>query len=252
VVSSNNSIDAWNQHVDGAVAIAKARGLRQLQNEQSLLLFRTVRTQMLLTSVQMRKAVHDFPGPRGWLSDVEDDQSVSYKLMQIALEIPTLLHQAQAAFATARSVKTSGNVNTLLLEAERIQQQLLELESSLPPHYGFKSSAYVSSIDEKKIDTAEAWPGPLHTYVDVNIASIRNHTRMNQILCSCVVIDALKWLDPGGYINDDRYRRARHTVQTLVDEVCYSVPFHLWGQDLGVKARPDGQNKRGQCHHSQL
>lgn len=42
---------AWSSHVDGATAIVMSRGPYQLDNPQSLALFRAVRTQMVIDQV---------------------------------------------------------------------------------------------------------------------------------------------------------------------------------------------------------
>lgn len=45
---------AWQNHVDGVTAIVKSRGPEQMENPQSLALFRAVRMQMVRQHGQSR------------------------------------------------------------------------------------------------------------------------------------------------------------------------------------------------------
>ena len=91
ITSSEHSVSAWARHIEGAVAIVKARGVKQFDDPQSLLLFRAVRTQMLTNAVQQRRAVDNFPGPKGWLSDLPDDESGALTVLEFSIALPNLL-----------------------------------------------------------------------------------------------------------------------------------------------------------------
>jgi hypothetical protein len=54
IAIADHSIAAWNKHVEGAIAIVRARDKQQHAQLESLSLFRTVRTQMLMTGLQHR------------------------------------------------------------------------------------------------------------------------------------------------------------------------------------------------------
>ena len=246
ITSSEHSVSAWAKHIDGAVAIVKARGVKQFEDRQSLSLFRAVRTQMLTNAIQQRKPIDDFPGPKGWLSDIQDDQLEAFNLIEFSITLPNLLSRSKDTLSREYSPETSIEVQSLLDEAQNIQNALLSWETQIPEEWAYRSVAHVSlSVDPTKVEETEAWPGPMHMYNDLHISSIRNNIRVSQMLCSSVLIDALKWLHPESYLDDERYCSARNRLQDLVDEICYSVPFHLWGQDLGEKVRPDGQNREG-------
>ena len=250
LVSSDHSVLAWSKHVDGAVALVKARGVTQFGDPSSLLLFRTVRTLMLTNAVQQRKALVEFPGPKGWLSDLEGDQSESFHIIEYSVALPNVLSAASTLLGQAKDVDSAARVESLLQQALEIERALLNWQRNMPAEWAYKTAATaIFAVEPDSVDEMEVWPGPLHTYADVNASSIRNNARVSQILCSAVVLDALKWLDPEGYMRDDKYRVTKGRVQGLVDDICYSVPFHLWGQDLGEKVRPDGQLKSGRLNY---
>ena len=48
-MSTDDTIDAWEHHVDGAVALTKLRGVDQFKTSMSRAVFRAVRTMMVRT-----------------------------------------------------------------------------------------------------------------------------------------------------------------------------------------------------------
>ncbi|EME81382.1 uncharacterized protein MYCFIDRAFT_155566 [Pseudocercospora fijiensis CIRAD86] len=237
VTSSERSVQAWAKHIEGAVAIVRARGPQQFANPQSLLLFRAVRTQMLTNAIQQCRDIPDFPGAKGWAGDIGEDQNAASTLIKYSVRLPTLLTKAKPLFLSEKTPQTIAQVTEMLVEAFEIQRGLLDWEQQIPAQWGYRSIANrrFSAPDVDSIDDVEVWPGPtMHVYKDVHIACIRNNNRVSQILCCSIVIDALKWLneDPARCTSDERFISARHRLQTLVDEICYSVPFHMYGPDL--------------------
>jgi hypothetical protein len=47
IMSTDDTITAWGNHVDGAVALTKLRGTEQFKDEMSHAIFRAVRTMMV-------------------------------------------------------------------------------------------------------------------------------------------------------------------------------------------------------------
>ena len=89
---------------------------------------------------------------------------------------------------------------------------------------------------------AEAWPGPLHVYQDVPLASIVNDYRVCRIFCQRVIMACTTWLSLGGnYPVTQAYNNAVFTIQKMVDEISACVKFHLCydmqpvAQELGLE-----------------
>lgn len=116
----------------------------------------------------------------------------------------------------------------LLREAYDLQNELYQWDMNMPAQFGYKSVMHVTAVPcDDNVKVTELWPGPVHDYRDVHTASIRNNNRVSQLLISNVVTGALRWLDPGNYMEDRRYLAAIYRVQYLVDDIAASVPFNL-------------------------
>ena len=169
--------------------------------------------------------------------DLPDDVAGAVQLLEYSIALPNFVSNAKSLFDREKGDESAEEVHKLLQQALETQQALRKFDSYMPSKWGYRCVTTVSSvISEDEIDDLEAWPGPVHSYQDINVSSIRNNNRVNQMLCSSTVIDALEWLDPAGYTNDERYAAAQRRVQSLVDDICYRVPFHLWSQLVENKA----------------
>ena len=127
-----------------------------------------------------------------------------------------------------RTPNSIWEVNRVLHETYDLQNELFQWDMNMPPHFGYRSTSNTSSLLEKDATSPpEAWPPSIHFYNNVHTASIRNNNRVSQLLCSNVVVQALKWLDPEGFSADGRFKAAVYRIQYLVNDIAASVPFHL-------------------------
>lgn len=227
---------AWARHIEGATTLVRARGATQFDNPKSHMVFRAVRTQMLTNAVQQRKPLPDFPD--GWTSDLDGKESAASALIKYSILLPDLLARAKRIFAAERTMDSFAQVQILLGEAFEMQGRLTDWEHSMPPQWGYRSLAITPEpVDADQIEHLEAWPGVLHIYRDVHTACIRNNNRVTQMYYCTIVIDALKWLFGEKFDTDERYYASMYRLQTLVDEICYSVPFHLYGAEAANGVR---------------
>ena len=159
-------------------------------------------------------------------------------MIEHSIQLPDILAKAKNLLVLERNEKTIRKVNDLLQSAYDLQHELFEWDLNMPPQFSCKTLFHSSgpfppatknesSFAEEALESDVWRPGPIHIYEDLQIASIRNNNRVSQLLCSSVVIDSLKWLDPEGYAGDRRYKAAAYRVRYLVDDVVASVPFHL-------------------------
>lgn len=226
---------------------------------------------MLMDAIQRRELIGGFSGPEGWSSDSNQSSTSS---LRSSMKMPDVLARARtlldedaertpAAFqqvrvgedAKSRTELTLEQVEGLLREAYDLQNELYRWDMNMPAQFGYKSVMHITAVPrDDNVKVTQVWPGPVHEYRDVHTASIRNNNRVSQLLCSNVVIGALRWLDPEHYMEDRRYLAAVYRVQYLVDDIAASVPFNLGYSDQefapsSAKQRADdpGRTPDGFC-----
>lgn len=194
MTSSEHSVQARARHIEGAITIVKARGPKQFRDSKSLVLFRAVRTQMLICAIQQRRAVPEFSG--NWIADLEGDDSAATLLIRSLIRLPGLLVKAKSVLYTERTPEMTLAITALLQEAEEIQRDLVDWETQHPDRWK-PSSVANSPIHEEvaMVEELNTWLRAVHLHRDVYAACMRNNERVNQMLCSSVVGDALKWLN---------------------------------------------------------
>lgn len=244
--TTSSHIDNWSKHIQGAVSLVKSRGMAQFDNPQSLLLFRSTRIQMLTDAISRAEPLESFPGPCGWLGDQKDGMTTS--LIEHTIRLPGILSNAKDLLAREKDPQSIAKVEELLEEAYNLQRMLFDWELNMPSKCSYTTVGYASTASdgssESEIVRSEAWrPGPVHLYKNVKVASIRNNNRISQLLCSSIVIDSLKWLDPEVHAGDCKYKAAAYKVRYLVDDIAASVPFHL-GYRAAGKDTPSEKGSR--------
>lgn len=245
---SIDSVVAWSRHIDGAVAIVRARGEAQFDSPQSLSLFRAVRTQMLLLSMQTQRPVPSLSSARGWMSDMrEENGEVPFSFLTMALEVTSLLSRLKKLLTVSKSLRKTREVECLLAQAQELQYKRIEWDYHLPKEWSYQSTAVMTGVvNEESAEVVEAWPGPIHSYRDAHIASTLNNHRICSISCAGIVKDAIKLLRPNTYLDDPEYRFAKSQIQCLVDDVCSSVPYQLSGHWLSVGDEGDDRDTSGE------
>ena len=247
MTSLEHSTTAWARHINGAVAIVRARYVEHVENPRSLLLFRAVRTQMLMNVLGQRTPIQDFLGPRGWLSDTEDNNLPAYDLLETFIAMPDLLNRACSSLNHDDTPDGRVRVKALLQDALAAQDRLSTWEAVMPKHWVQSSTAStIYTIDDTNVEEADAWPGPMYVYKDLKVLSISNKMRVSQMLCSSVVAEALQWLDPEYYSKDTRYELAKNNIKTLVDGICYGVPLHLSAEKADVDSDKESKDIEGE------
>ena len=246
MTSSEHSTTAWAKHIDGAVAIVRARGVERFDKPRSLLPFRAVRTQMLMNALHQRKPIQEFLGSRAWLSDTDDNNPAAYDLLETFIAMPDLLNRACSSLEHEDTPDARVRVKALFEDTLAVQDKFSTWEAFMPKQQVHGStSSVISIIDATSVEEAEAWPGPTHVYKDLNVLSISNKMRVNRMLCSSIVTEALEWLDPVNYGKDDRYGQAKSNIQALVDDICYSVPSYLSAQKADNDSGEDSKDIEG-------
>ncbi|KAJ9648742.1 hypothetical protein H2199_000655 [Coniosporium tulheliwenetii] len=243
ITSTNDSIAAWANHVDGAVALAKLRGVEEYQHPTSIGIFRAVRTMMLTSCVQQSKPVDDFPGPEGWMSVGGSDENAANRLTVLSLQLPEIRARSKALQNRHRNPAAMLEALALLNDALRVDADLEQWARTLPDAWGYKTVSWKHDMPDD-LANAPQYPGPKHVYEDTFIANIMNDYRVSRIFCQSVVLSCTTWLSPPGedLSTESQCLVARHIIQQMVDDICASVPFHM-DYSLQSKARSMGQDE---------
>ena len=250
IMSTDDTITAWGNHVDGAVALTKLRGTDQFNDPMSHAMFRAVRTMMITSCVQRSKPIDSFPGQKGWIgeSDIASENAAN-RLTLICIDLPNLRARANKLTSTLYDPAEELEARQIIDFAQLVDGNLEEWYRTLPPEWKHRIIGVESSMpSDIDIANAEKWPGEQHAYHDVPLASIMNDYRVCRIFCRRVMLACLDWLAFGGTVSEEeeqQYAKSVFVVQQMVDELSACVPFHL-DYELQPLAKETGQEQYGE------
>ncbi|KAH8719484.1 hypothetical protein GQ44DRAFT_364692 [Phaeosphaeriaceae sp. PMI808] len=245
IMSTDDTIAAWANHVDGAVTLTKLRGTDQFNNEMSHAVFRAVRTMMITSCVQRSKPVDEFPGSNGWIGGDLSEENVANRLTLICLDLPSLRARANLLTTTTPyDAAHESEAKEIYEFAKMVDGNLAEWHRTLPAEWKHRTIGVMSEVlAPEDLALSEKWPGEQHVYNDVPLASIVNDYRVCRIFCQRVIIACINWLSIGGHIDTDNdYNQSVFVIQQMVDGISACVPFHL-KYELQVVAREMGQEE---------
>ncbi|KAF2005940.1 hypothetical protein P154DRAFT_423163 [Amniculicola lignicola CBS 123094] len=242
IMSTDDTITAWANHVDGAVALTKMRGTEQFRNPMSHAVFRAVRTMMITSCVQRSKPIEDFPSQHGWVGANMSEENAANRLTIGCINLPDIRARATALTTTAYTAEKEGEALGILELAQMVDANLQAWYHTLPPDWQHRTVSMIAQTTEP-VSEAEFWVGPQHVYQDVHLASIVNDYRVCRIFCQKVIIACINWLKFGGNFPMDTIRQqAVFMIQQMVDEISACVPFHM-RYDMQPAAQQLGQDK---------
>jgi hypothetical protein len=242
-MSTDGTITAWGNHVDGAVTLTKLRGTDQFNNPMSLAMFRAVRTMMITSCVQRSKPVDTFPGTQGWMGTGDmSEENAANRLTLICIDLPNLRARANRLTSSPYSTTEAPEARQILEFAQLVDDNLDAWYRTLPPEWKHRIIGVEGgAISDEDLAEAEKWPGEQHVYHDIPLASIMNDYRVCRIFCRRVMLACVEWLGDGGV---GVYEQSVFVVQQMVDEISACVPFHMC-YDLQPVARESGQEQYG-------
>ncbi|KAF2876721.1 hypothetical protein BDV95DRAFT_235168 [Massariosphaeria phaeospora] len=227
IMSTGDTINAWGNHVDGAVALTKMRGTDQFKDPMSHAMFRAVRTIMITSCVQRSKPVDAFPGVNGWVANDINEENAANRLTLICIDLPNIRVRANTLTSLTYDAAQESEARAILEFAKLVDTNLHEWYHTLPPEWRPRTVAMVYE-QPADVTTAEQWPGEQHVYHDVSLASIVNDYRVSRIFCQRVIMACLTWLSYGGnYDSTSAYDRSIYVLRQMVDEISACVPFHM-------------------------
>ena len=180
----------------------------------------------------------DLPSEGGWAGDGGKPGAPFFDLARAMMPLPTLLAEGKKLLRQTRTSETHSAIQDLLERTLNMEAELKDWDASLPPVWQKRTIAYVQDVPTDLMN-AEAWIGPIHEYSDIHVSSMINHQRASRICCNCLIMKCLEWLSRGECEQDPQYQRARYDRLQMLDDLCYSIPFHF-----GWSTRSDAQTQR--------
>ncbi|KAK7532978.1 uncharacterized protein J3D65DRAFT_633947 [Phyllosticta citribraziliensis] len=234
IMSTNDSITAWKHHISGAVTLTKLRGADGFSTEHSRQIFHAVRAMMLSTSIQKCIAIEDFSSSNHW--HIEDENPPN-RLTLMSMGVANIRAELKKVLDMPDGVQKVTEARKLLESAIKVDNSLQTWWDWLPDKWQPRTVSMVYELDPD-VQQAARWLGPVHVYPDIYAAHVLNDYRICRITTQTVVLAACSAISPD--LSDEEAaamtRRARYITQTLVDDVCASVPFHL---DYSVQQQAD-------------
>ncbi|KAK8227515.1 hypothetical protein HDK77DRAFT_448540 [Phyllosticta capitalensis] len=225
IMSTNDSITAWKNHVTGAVTLTKLRGADGFLSDQSRKIFLAVRAMMLSSAIQKCIPLEDFPSSTGW--HVKDERPPN-RLTLLSMGLPNIRARLKEILDMPNGPNKVSEARTLVEAAKKVDKELESWLPWLPDSWLPRTVAVVHDLGPDVLQ-AERWLGPVHVYPDVYAAHVINDYRICRITTQSVALAAWSVVSPD--LSDPEAiagtRQARFITQTLVDEVSASVPFHL-------------------------
>ncbi|PSN64285.1 hypothetical protein BS50DRAFT_498411 [Corynespora cassiicola Philippines] len=242
IMSTDDTITAWGNHVDGAVTLTKLRGEEQFKDPMSHAVFRAVRTMMITSCVQRSKPIDNFPGANGWIASDMSEENAANRLTLICIDLPNIRARANSLTSSLYDPSKESEAIAILEFATMVDENLDEWYRTLPPDWQHSVVSLIYEM-ESDVEQAEAWLGEQHVYHDVPLASIVNDYRVCRVFCNRVIMACLDWLSFGGsYENASAYDKAVYVIQKMANEISACVPFHM-NYDMQPVAKELGLEK---------
>ena len=223
------SLPSRGKHYQGAMALIKNRGKEILQNPRSLKLFNTVHYRTIVSQIFLCKPVNTLE----FMITIEDwsefpaleKEKAANRLTLLTLKLPNLRASAQRTFSVPQCNEKSEMVKDLMRDATVLGQSLSTWPCELPESWRLDTVAYINELDT--VETAEAYYGPIHKYPDLWVAFTYNKWRICMIFIQAIILNCAEWLSSTSSVIRPELGEARIVLQTMVNEICASIPFHL-------------------------
>ena len=163
----------------------------------------------------------------GWTGPIDSIEGGAMNLLVVlSMQIPTLRATAKVVLRRPMNMDTAAEIVELMYEAQRVDREIAAWTFKIPDNWKYTIVGIVQGMEDPA--TAQCYPGPMHSYVDLWAANIWNNYRTNRIFCQMIILNCLERLIPSWErASTTEYCSTIATLQALVNDICSSVPFHL-------------------------
>ena len=241
------SVKASDAHAHGAVAVMKHRGDDNFKSEVSNGLFVAVRTQMVripnarlcmlvvdlddhfLTRFQVERSFQSAETfdqrAYAWIQNSLQPVNTADRLTMVTMSVVNLRNLAKQIKDTSNDLSNDIANDELLNKALEIDQKLSDWKLSVPQEWASAPAVDTSPAALRKF---QAYGDRMDIYYDVWVAGTWNSYRSSRILVNLVVLMCIDRLAATGSSTPPVDRPSVLSyLQTLVDDICASLPYHL-------------------------
>ncbi|TVY12812.1 hypothetical protein LARI1_G009053 [Lachnellula arida] len=232
VTATRVSHQAWNSHVDGAVALLKARGPENFQTRRRRDIWHVVRALATIQYIANAKAV--VPSVDWWLTVSASDKIIA-KFARLNLLVADL--RAENTAVTSQIARTAANYENVLKlqrKAEVVEKEYVQWFKSLPPSWRPKFETWLGDRGiGYNYATSETHPGRIDSYSEMWIAYHQNIARSSRILLHVTILRCVAWLgDMNDYTLTPEYAKAQQVCGALIEDIVASCPYFFgWSKD---------------------
>ncbi|KAF4121547.1 Fungal Zn(2)-Cys(6) binuclear cluster domain [Geosmithia morbida] len=217
---------AWGSHIEGAIQLVKARGRSQLKTKVGVMLFSTVRTQM----IGFMHANQTPPTMSAeWWTSGDTHDTTACATQRLSIRVGELRAEVNRLLSTLD--RTPDNIQLMLDLMRRCQmmdQELANWFHDAPPHYTYKTAAWEDNVPNGDYFKAEVYPGRVDLYQDLWVASVWNNVRTSRILLSSSIVRCAAWIcAPIDYRTTPEYAWVSRIARETITDIIASVPYLL-------------------------
>jgi hypothetical protein len=233
-------------HKNGALALVKHRGALNFETEVSRRLLIAVRHQVIRTALQKAEQIPSDPAV--WQNsgsmpenpatrlDVFAAELANLKALVESLKIPTPSPPSPLQLSTgARAVSPTSCAETVIKILRSALATALDLDARLAewpkhiPTFWHPTSVPSPSCIDPSIVAAGLYDTSCDIYPSIYVAGLWNWYRALRVATIKIIVTCQRRLIHVNFQGDLRTttEHPTETVQTLVDEFCASIPFHL-------------------------
>lgn len=229
----------YMRHLDGAVALLRHRGDLQFRDQTSLRLFQAARMQMIHTYLIHSRRIPDFAPDKDWLCEAEDLDDFPNAIVRLSIDMAMLRARALILFSTSEPEPYA--VSEMLRAAIAIDEEVsLRYADQPDPWRPTSISCSCNQHSNCNVETpcpsdlsmeeANIWLGApvLHLYANLTIAHHVMNFYLVQMFANAMILRCLHWFAQRDIKVEgaDHYEQAKSRLQTVVDNICCSVPYH--------------------------
>ncbi|KAF4626606.1 hypothetical protein G7Y89_g11546 [Cudoniella acicularis] len=223
--------EAWSSHVDGAVALLKARGPDEFQTPTGREVWNTVRAMMAIQCIANSRRVD--LGVEWWMA-VPAKDGLSHQFASLNIKVADLRSDTDIVTVMPHTSKNYEAVLKLLRQAEELEREYEEWFSKLKGPWEVKSVAWIDSSEISDLTTSLVHPGKVDSYSEMWMAYHHNIGRSSRLFIWATILRCIAWLcDSRDYSLTPEYNKASQVCRQLIEDTVASVPF-VFGWKKGI------------------